>query len=318
MRWNLHGIVVEGESDWPALREAWGAIFSACSAAPDGSSAPPAQISCRLDRVALVPETPRLPPILADGAFASYYLVDGGAIAHFPRFGQLRFDFAGARTTGLITEDALLTYGVIEDLIAVSLSAHLRRRGFFLVHAFAAALDGRVALIVGGIGAGKTTTGLSLLAAGWRLVSNDSPIVDRRGQVLSYPGPLAAAPDSFERFEATRAIARRAVFHPAGRKKLAVPAESVWPGVWTAGGPARAILFPRIEARTDHQLEPLSESEALRELLPHSIERWDPPMMPEHLRALKHLVATAPAFRLRLGPEVASIPSIVARAMGDQ
>lgn len=32
-------------------------------------------------------------------------------------------------------------------------------------------------LLVGGIGAGKTTTGLSLLNAGWQLLSNDSPVV---------------------------------------------------------------------------------------------------------------------------------------------
>ena len=39
------------------------------------------------------------------------------------------------------------------------------------------------------------------------------------------------------------------------------------------------IVFPKIESRGDHFLEPLSQPEALRLIIPHAIEQWDKAMI---------------------------------------
>ncbi len=322
MIWNFHSLTIEGATNDPVLRDYWQASFASrpfVSAQPD--------IRCALNVVSDIPPAPPGEPQFRQGGLLEYYLDGDVVIAHFPRYGQLRLDLANGSTEGQIVSLALHTYGVIEDLIAIGLSPHLRRRGMFLIHAFAAATltpvadrpspvpqttrDRRGVLIVGNIGAGKTTTGMSLLNAGWKLLSNDSPIIGANGEILSYPGVLAAYPNTFVRFPATARLATNA----EPDKKIIIPAEQVWPDVWLDRAPAAAIFFPQIAARAEHAVEPLTQPEALRLILPHAIEQWDKAMIPTHLALLNQLIQTAPAYRLRLGPDTSTIPTTVASVL---
>ncbi len=308
MIWNFHSLAIEGATNDPALRDHWQASFASrpsISAQPD--------IRCALNIVSDVPPAPPGEPHFRQGNLLEYYLDGDVVTAHFPRYGQLRLDLSKGTTEGQIVSLALHTYGVIEDLIAIGLSPHLRRRGMFLIHAFAAAHSGRAVLIVGNIGAGKTTTGMSLLNARWKLLSNDSPIIGANGEILSYPGVLAAYPNTFARFAATTHLAANA----EPDKKVIVPAEKVWPEVWLDHAPAAAIFFPKIESRTEHAIEPLTQPEALRLILPHAIEQWDKAMIPAHLALLNQLIQTAPAYHLRLGPDTDTIPAALASALAD-
>jgi hypothetical protein len=308
MIWNFHNLIIEGTTNDSVLRDHWQTSFASRPLV----SAPP-DIRCALNVVADVPPAPPGEPQFRQGNLLEYYLDGSVVTAHFPRFGQLRLDLANGTTEGQIVSLALHTYGVIEDLIAIGLSPHLRRRGMFLIHAFAAARSGEAALIVGNIGAGKTTTGMSLLNAGWKLLSNDSPIIGADGEVLSYPGVLAAYPNTYARFPATARLAANA----EPDKKIIIPAEQVWPDVWLDRAPAAAIFFPQIESRAGHVVEPLSQPEALRLILPHAIEQWDKAMIPAHLALLNQLIQTAPAYRLRLGLDTSTIPAVIAAALAD-
>ncbi len=324
MRWSFHRLVIEGETHDAAVRERWRLSFASLSpsaAAPD--------LRFALDVVSAVPPSPRGEPQFRQGDLLQYHLADRAVVAHFPRFGQLRLDLARGTTEGQLVPAALTTYGVFEDLLAIGLSPHLRRRGLFMIHAFAASAPplsppsdggddrgGGAVLLVGGIGSGKTTSGIALLDAGWKLLSNDSPLVDAPAEVLSYPGLLAAYPDTFARFAATAHLAEETP-RADGRRKLTVAAESIWPDVWIERVPAAAILFPQIESRADHALDPVGPPEALRRLLPHAVEQWDREMIPPHLEALRRLVEAAPAYLLRLGPKVEAIPALLAGLRAD-
>lgn len=317
MLWNIHGLTLMGQTNHSELGERWQASFASLPAHDphDQSRTLRAGGDLRFE-LNLVPDVPPAPPgqpRFQQGNLLAYYRDPSGpiVIAHFPRFGQLTLDLARGVTSGEIVPAALTTYGALEDLIAIGLSPHLRRKGMFLIHAFAAASDSRAILIVGSIGAGKTTTGLSLLNAGWKLLSNDSPILNAEADVMRYPGLLAAYPDTFARFPATAHWADSRLQTTEGRQKLTVAAEAIWPEVWCDRAPARAIVFPQIEHRAEHALEALSAPEALRRLLPHAVEQWDTAMMPEHLRVLRLLVEQAPAYLLRLGPDVLAIPDVL-------
>ena len=309
MRWDLHELIIEGITNNASLEASWHASF----ASRPISSADP-HLHCRLDVVSAVPPAPPGEPHFRQGDLLHYYVNNDDVVAHFPRFGQLHLNLAEGTTIGHIVSAALDTYGVLEDLIAISLSPHLRRRGLFLVHAFAAALNGRAVLLVGGIGAGKTTTGMSLLNAGWHLLSNDSPILAQNGIVLSYPGLLAAYPETFGRFVATNHLTKEASAQN-GRQKITVAAEQIWPQTWLDQAPIGAICFPQIEQRPHHDLEPLTPSAALTRLLPHAVEQWDKAMIPQHLKILRQLVEAAPAYLLRLGPDVLGISAVLQEAL---
>lgn len=303
MRWNFHGLTVEGDTPDDELRRHWQQTFAS---RPPATGAPRIHVSLSL--TSAMPPPPNRPAHFRQGELLQYYLDGALVVAHFPRYGQLQINLADATTSGQLLTEALATYGVFEDLAAIALSPHLRRQGLFLIHAFAALHpDQKAVLLVGSIGAGKTTSGLSLLDAGWKLLSNDSPILNAEGLVMSYPGLIAAYPETYSRFASTAHLAATA----GERRKRVTPAEQIWPGIWRDSAPLGAIIFPHIEAREHHSLEPISQPDALRMLLPHAVEQWDQPMIAEHLRVLRRAVETAPAFMLRLSPDVASIPSML-------
>jgi hypothetical protein len=305
MRWHLHHVIIEGMTNDATLEQSWARSFASLAAAvavPD--------IQLTFNSVPALPLTPPGEPQFRQGDLLAYYVQGPDVVVHFPRFGQLQLDLLGGTTNGRLLPTALTTYGVLEDLIAIGISPHLRRRGLFLIHAFAAAYGGKAVLLVGGIGAGKTTTGLSLLNAGWQLLSNDSPIINEQGGVLSYPGVLAGYPDSFARFPVTAELAQQQP-DKEGRPKLTVPAEQIWPDVWGEQATVGAIVFPRIKGEGEHESRPLAKAETLSLLLPHAVEQWDRPMMPAHLAALRQLVEAAPGYELLLGPDVLTIPAVI-------
>ena len=311
-RWQLHGLTIEGLWSAPEIGERWCATF-----APLPLTTATPNLSVELSIVEQVPAAPSASPDFKQGDLLAYYLHGPLVLAHFPRFGQLQLDLEQGTTRGVLTSDALATYGVFEDLLAIGLSPHLRRRGQYLLHAFAAApaATAPAALIIGDIGAGKTTTGLALLHAGWKLLSNDSPILTAGAgavSVLAYPGLLSAYPDTLARFTELGSLIPT---HPV-REKTIFAAEAVYPDVWLDTAPAGALLFPQIENRPAHALELLPAPEALQLILPHAIEQWDRALIPGHLALLTQLIQTTPAFRLRLGPDVDSLPALLADSLG--
>jgi hypothetical protein len=271
-------------------------------------------LTITLQTVATVPAPPNRSPDFRQGNLLHYFVEGDQVIAHFPRYGQLHLDLATGQTQGQVVSAAGRTYAILEDLIAISLSPHLRRRHKFLLHAFAAAYQGEAVLLVGGIGAGKTTTGLSLLNAGWQLLSNDSPVVLQNGRIQQYPGMLAAYPESFAYFPVTARLAEEGL-GGNGRHKISVTADSIWPNVWLPAAPVRAICFPQIEDRVDHALTPIAQPAALARLLPHAVEQWDKAMIPTHLQVLRQLVEAAPAYILHLSPNILSIPDKISAVL---
>ncbi len=113
------------------------------------------------------------------------------------------------------------------SVVFFAVSELLRRHGLFTVHAAAVERDGAALLIVGQPGAGKTTAMLSLLRAGWRLLSDDHPLLRDAGkanvELLPFAVPARVTRDTVSRFpELARVIPR-----PPVRAKATVPIETV-------------------------------------------------------------------------------------------
>ncbi len=266
-----------------------------------GSSAPPAPTD--------------LPVIYADDLI-SYHGDPPRLVIRLPKYALLTIDLARRQVDIQATRGCLEVYGAFEDVLIIGLTPLYRRLGLFPTHAFAArSPEGQAVLISGERGTGKTTTGLALLSAGWKLLSNDSPLLAVRGrqvQVLSYPGRLSAFDDSLARFEALKKfIPQNAGSEP--REKRIFRAEEAFPAPWAVSGPVAAVYFPRLSPGLAHsRLVSVPPRIAMLELLPQTIDRWDRETIPQALALLEQLVEQARCWVLKLAPQVDDLPDLLA------
>ena len=305
--YNLHNLILSVDGADRTVRDRLRAVF-----APFMSEAQPQDVVVRLKTIQSLPPWQPAGHIVSESRLLTCALDGDLLTAHFPRWGTVSLDLTAGTIDGDLLPEMFDHYGAFDDMLIIVLGPLLRRRGFFSLHAFAAALNDKAALLVGDIGAGKTTTGLSLLEAGWKLVSNDSPLLSLdSGRVLAcaYPGLLAAYDDTLARFPSLH----RFMGDPAnGQRKRAFPAQDAYQDVWQAEAEARVLLFPRVTPGIESsRVEPMAAPEALLALVPNSIERWDREYIVPHLALLQALVQQAPAYRLLLAPNIAALPALI-------
>lgn len=277
--------------------------------APDGTA-----IEIELTVVDKAPAAPDM-PMVSTGPDVTYFRQDDVLVVLFPGWGSLRVHLIHERIQGVMTRAAINTYGIFEDMILIALAPLLRRRGYYTVHAFAAAVAGRAILILGDTGAGKTTTGISLLSSGAQLVANDTPLLriaaDGAPTLHAYPGLLSAYPDSLARFPQLQHL-QLAGKQLDGSAKISFAADAVWPDVWAWRAQPAALVFPQITSGLERShLRAVTSLNALRRLISQSIEDWDVETIPSHLRALSQLVQQIPAYQLYLAPDIQQLPDLL-------
>lgn len=314
--YNLHGVAIHftttDERIAARLRRQWAPFRG------EGIGPP---LHMDLQIAAATPPPPLL-PAAAQGPTVIYHVqgtLGTQLIAFFPQWGRFDVDLAAATVQGQLTASALPVYGLFEDMILIALAPLLRRRGFFTIHAFAAEMAGRGVLLIGDVGAGKTTSGLSLLAAGARLIANDTPLLRFTPaggvEVCAYPGLLSAYPDSLAWFpELAGVLAEGERGQGSAKRSFAV--DEIWPGRWQMTTLPGLLLFPQvIPGLSASELQPLPPFAALQRLVSQSIEDWDSAAIPAHLRSLRLLVEAAPAYALRLAPDVQRLPGLARAAL---
>jgi len=315
LRFALHGVPIEFTATDPRiagrLRRLWAPF-------PAGRTSMTPPIRVHLTAVATTPPAPDLPPV-SEGPVVVYHRQGSQVIAYFRRWGRYDIDLEAGTVEGHMTEACLLAYGVFEDMIIIALAPLLRRRGLYTVHAFAAAVAGRAVLLVGDIGAGKTTTGINLLCHGSKLLANDSPLL-RAGpeggvEVCAYPGLLSTYPDAIGWFAPLHDVFDRAE-RLDGSAKLSFAADDIWPDVWQAEATPGVLLFPQVApGLAASALKPLAAFAALQRLVGQSIENWDEATIPTHLRLLRLLVDQAPAYELHLALDLDRIPALILQTL---
>src|SRR5258706_1683303 len=176
--------------------------------------------------------------LLADGA-TSYLLFEGvyyGRLAHRER----------RITLWLAHDHAPDNWTIAHMLLQPLVLEALRPNGFVAVHAAALVDAGAAVLFPAYSGSGKTTLALALLPAGFRLLSDDSPLLRcEEGRVVAYafPQPLNVAPTTAALF-AEVAPHLPAGLQTARAEKAALDARLVYGDCLAERAPVRAIILP--------------------------------------------------------------------------
>lgn len=162
--------------------------------------------------------------------------------------------------------DAHLVHEAVYHFLLSSVGRHLDARGLPRLHALGLAGDQGAVAVMLPSGGGKSMLALrSLEADGVKLLSEDTPLLDRRG--LLYPFPLrigvnATDASSLPAGSSTRLV-ERMEFHP----KLAVDLNAFADRIQATPVPLRHLVIGRRSLGHDARLEPLPRRAAVGTLL---------------------------------------------------
>jgi hypothetical protein len=123
------------------------------------------------------------------------------------------------RATGslkIYSRDKGLLYEAAYLYLLSRIGEYLDERGLHRIHALGLAIENRAVLVLLPMGGGKSTLGLHLLKyPGVRLLSDDSPFLNRRGAALAYPLRLGLLPGAEQSIPASsRRLINRMEFGP--------------------------------------------------------------------------------------------------------
>lgn len=311
MRVILHDLLLELDSRAPEVRQGWKDIFDQelADAAPPSEHQPDLRLSAEI--VDELPSPARIGAITTvmlkersgQGFLSATEYQQGAVGLRLARPAQIEFDFGTAVPQAhILLTPAIVTDRHLEDVTLIGMAPLLRRRGLFLVHAFAVCWDEKAALIVGPSGSGKTTTGLAALFGGWQFLANDAALLQQKEGVIwamPSPGPFNIAPETvsllprlhrllpadWESFTAKAMVPRRKILNSEQYGESA---------------PVTAVFFPTLAGNSHFNARRIPAAIGLARMLEESVDRWDAPTMDKHLELLAMLAEQARFFEISI------------------
>lgn len=190
-------------------------------------------------------------------------------------------------------------------------------RGMALVHAGAVSLDNAAALIVGDKGAGKTTTTLACVAAGFSYIGDDRCLVSNADipQVYRVYSCAKVFIDEIDRFHISGL--RDVALPPVTRddKKALLYMDRVLPHRMGTGATLKCIILPKPVSGRSSRLVRMPSTTALRLLIADIVGR-SPSTAAQSLELLRSICAKLPFYRLEAGADYEKTAETMADAIG--
>jgi len=204
----------------------------------------------------------------------------------------------------------------IDELEEVVRNMTIRALGYFCLHAATVCRGDRGALLMGPSGSGKTTTALALLRGGYRLLSDETSLLDASGTHPRLAG-FASAPRLYLGGLAELTHLEETLGEHTGRKSEvrswagdSQPADLRWVR------PA-ALIFLRIHpSQEEHSIVPIPPNEAFVRLTNQILDPTNVFRKVAQAKATAALVEECTAYELTPSRRLDQLPEIVGRLMG--
>jgi hypothetical protein len=168
----------------------------------------------------------------------------------------------------LYSEDPELLYEAAYLFLLSRIGQGLDKLGLHRLHALGVEVNGRAVLVLLPMGGGKSTLALHLMnLPGVRLISDDSPWIDRRGRALAYPLRIGLLPGSEHSIpQHQRRVIQRMEFGPKHLVNFSYFEDRVCP----AAEPGAVFIGAR-SLQPDCRIEEIGMREALRPMIANGV-----------------------------------------------
>jgi len=219
------------------------------------------------------------------------------------------FDGGSARARFWLEDARRMAYWQSASPLRLILSWFAATLGMQLTHAAAVAGPSGAVLLVGGAGAGKSTTALSCLLAGLQFFGDDYCLVAPRPQPTVHGVYTTAKlrPDALERLPELRGVVRNLA--RLDREKAILDLADLYPDRLGTSAPLRAIVLPRVTGRL--RVERATPGAVVRAMAPSTVFGLFG-ATPETLPVLARLATEVPGYVLELGEDVDELVDAVA------
>jgi len=247
---------------------------------------------------------PPLPPeiikdanLIHQGVLASYYEKEDLWLLDYGNFGWAIINKLHAKSQIMLKTIVLKQLSYKDYLLPVF--ELLRAQGLYLYHSAAVAIDNQGILIAGKSGQGKTTLALQLFSQGGYFLADDRCLlksINHQIKIINFRESVRAFPEnlsSMSQFQGLKANT------PEGKAIFSI--EDFLPRQYIGELALKLLCFPNWTPGVESSLALISPAQALKQLLPLTMECFDPDQARAQFDFNCQLVETIPAYQINLG-----------------
>ncbi|ETX03301.1 MAG: hypothetical protein ETSY1_00380 [Candidatus Entotheonella factor] len=204
-------------------------------------------------------------------------------------------------------------------LLTIPLIELLKRQQYYSLHAAGVCRDGTGILMPGTSGAGKTTLTLAMLRGGWDMLSDDmvfladGPVHEPDSmQVLAFPDAVDVTDATAQLFPELQDWVQQP--KGTGWVKHQLRFEAVYGDRFVWACKPSVLVFPAVAEEPASRLTPMTQDEALLELVPNVL-LTEMVSSQQHLDRLAALVRTCRCYRMAAGRDFDQMPELLRRLM---
>jgi hypothetical protein len=233
---------------------------------------------------------------------------------------------AGRIEMAIVSEDFADALFATQLLLTIGIFETFKRFGRFPLHAGALARQGRGVLLPGTSGAGKSTTTVALVRAGFDFLGDDTVFLSSPSKSASLGSEstdiiATGFPDQVDVSEHTAGMVPELHYlleEPLlpGRYKHSLRVEDVFGTRIVESCRPALVVFLQVVSGQKSRTVPVDSSGALRGLLPNVL-LTEPTSSQAHLDMLGRLARTVPAFTLLAGSDLDGVASCLSQLLED-